>query len=227
MLFSHSNLKFISLHIPKSAGTSFQSTLTQIYGSEQVARLDIKPQIQKVLLHGIEINNPVNLMQFKVLHGHFSIQHLYQHFPYLQDFPLVTWLRNPIDRVLSNYYYLNEILVGFLEEHEQNRTVLDKMMKTLDEFIHSDINRNLIHKHLAGYSLNQFEFIGIVENYENDLAQMAKHFSWPHLISKKVNVSKFHPKIDDTLRKTIELLNEKDMAIYQEALSLKQQTITF
>jgi Sulfotransferase family len=217
--------KLVSLHIPKSAGTSFQNTLIEIYSTKKVARLNIKPQINKLFLNGMEIDDTTNLSNFDVLHDHFSLNSLYHHFPFLESLPLVTWLRNPVDRVLSNYYYLNEILVGFLEEHEQNRTILDKMMKTIDEFIHSDINRNLIHQHLTGYSLNYFKFIGIVENYDNDLAQMAKHFSWPLPISKKMNVSKFRRKVDDTLRKTIELLNEKDMAIYQEALSLKQQII--
>ena len=225
MFFNKTKTKLISLHIPKSAGTSFQNTLIQIYGSNQVARLDIKPQINKILLNGVEIDDKANLSQFDVLHGHFTLTSLYRHFPSLQSLPTITWLRNPVERVLSNYNYLSEMLVGYLKEFEQNRTILDKMMKTLDEFIHSDINRNVMHQHLEGFSLDQFEYIGIIENYEKDLAEMAKHFSWKNAHSSKVNITQFHPTIDNILRKKIEQLNEKDMIIYQEALSLKQKTI--
>lgn len=215
--------KLISLHIPKTAGTSFQRTLSQIYGADQVGRLDIKPQINKLLLNGIEVDKTANIWQFKVLHGHFNPKSLYEHFPELVHIPIITWLRNPVDRVLSNYYYLREMVVRHFNEYEQNRTILDKMMKTLDEFIHSDINRNLVHQHLEGLSLEQFEYIGIVENYDNDFYEMAKQFSWKNAQPNRVNVTKFHPTIDDELRKKIEILNEKDMAIYEEALSLKQK----
>lgn len=223
MLFRHTNLKLISLHIPKTAGTSFQRTLSQIYGADQVARLDIKPQINKLLLNGIEVDKTANVWQFSVLHGHFNLKSLYEHFPELVNIPLITWLRNPVDRVLSNYYYLREMVMGHFKEYEQNRTILDKMMKTLDEFIHSDINRNIIHQHLEGFSLEQFKYIGIVENYDNDLHKMAEQFSWKNASSNRVNVTKFHPTINNKLRKKIEMLNEKDMAIYKEALSLKQK----
>jgi len=214
--------ELISLHIYKAAGTSFFNTLKVAYGEQMVGRLDIKPEIDLILLN-FEIFTEKQIMtNYKVIHGHFSPNFLYNRFPEYQDIPIITWVRSPVERVISNYYYLSERLAFFLQEHEQIRSIRDKMQKTLDEFIDAEINQNLTYNYLGGLELEAYDFIGIVEDYDADLAYLSKLLNWQNSQKFTVNVTEKIPRqIDPQLRKKIELANEKDMAIYEKALSLK------
>jgi hypothetical protein len=131
-------------------------------------------------------------------------------------------VRSPVERVISNYYYLSERLAFFLQEYEQIRSIRDKMQKSLDEFIDAEINQNLTYNYLEGLELEAYDFIGIVEDYDADLAYLSKLLNWQNSQKFTVNVTEKIPRqIDPQLRKKIELANEKDMAIYEKALSLK------
>ena len=96
------------------------------------------------------------------------------------------------------------------------------MQKTLDEFIDAEINQNITYNYLEGLELEAYDFIGIVEDYDADLAYLSKLLNWQNSQKFTVNVTEKIPRqIDPQLRKKIELANEKDMAIYEKACSLK------
>jgi hypothetical protein len=77
-------MKLISVHVPKSAGFSFQ----------------------KHLVHLSEPPTPHLLAQLRtnkttVIHGHFFLSR-YRHVAGLQR---AMWFRDPVERLLSHYYY--------------------------------------------------------------------------------------------------------------------------
>lgn len=94
-------LEMISIHIPKTAGTSFYAILQDIYGKSH--SIEVKREQARA--------NAGKFQRFlqpehRVLHGHFhfeEIQNLYDP----ERVKLVSWLREPVSRVISNYYFFN------------------------------------------------------------------------------------------------------------------------
>ena len=141
------------LHIPKTAGTSFRNILKGVYGSKGVARLDIRRNIElnSKVLTGSKIKPGI-----KVIHGHFSYRRFNERFEIAEGTPVITWLREPAERVVSNYYYLDKILRKELNEEKKDLNILAKMEKTLLEYASTEANRNRMSKFLDGINLEEF-----------------------------------------------------------------------
>lgn len=114
------------LHIPKTAGTSFLTTLHNLFGERRVVRLDgHNPQVRQ------EIDTLVasRLPALSCVAGHLPI-HYFQ--PHLARFQLFTILRNPVARVLSLFRFLQRA-----PEEELKRVGLAPRF-SFDAFIESD-----------------------------------------------------------------------------------------
>lgn len=221
-----SNIQLISLHIPKTAGTSFYHSLQESYGFSQVARLDIKDNIQKILLNTKEYHSTSLPKEIDVFHGHFSVSSLYSKFPETKDVPIITWLRDPVQRVLSNYYYLQERLNFLVSQHGSHRAILDKMMRSLEEFAVAEINRNKMCKFIGSKPLDEFAFLGILEHYEQELIELSRLIG-KRLTSIKVNVTENRQQKNYLAMQVslIEKHNQEDMELYKEALSIRNKRI--
>src|SRR5882757_7508321 len=103
-------LELISLHVPKCAGSALLEALKGIYGEENFY-LDYEDQV-------IRPASPVNMdpegyvRYFKtlreqklagkrVVHGHFYLPK----YADLKDALRITVLRDPVDRLISHYFY--------------------------------------------------------------------------------------------------------------------------
>lgn len=212
-----SKLKLLSLHIPKTAGTSFFSTLEEVYGYQNVVRFDIKPHINKVLLNNELYTQPQLPKSYTVLHGHMPLDELYFTFPQANQYPIITWLRHPVERVISNYYYLENRLQHFIKDYTQHRAILDKMMRTLEEFASAEINRNKITKFIGQRDPEHFAFIGFVESYEKDLSLLSQHLQCKMQSFTHNQTERQFQQIPERIRRHIAALNEEDIAYYEMA----------
>lgn len=100
----------ISLHLPKTAGTSFASTLEQHFEKEFLkdsADLPMNtPQYErnKAALQASLCNAESDFSGIECIHGHFlPIKYLL--LANKRKMTFVTWMRNPVERVLSHYFY--------------------------------------------------------------------------------------------------------------------------
>lgn len=113
------------LHIPKTAGTSFLTTLHNLFGERRVVRLDgHNPQI----LHEIDTLARTRLDSLSCVAGHLPVHYFH---PYLAQFQAFTLLRNPVARVLSLFRFLQRA-----SEAELQRVGLAPRF-TFDAFIES------------------------------------------------------------------------------------------
>lgn len=213
-------LQLISLHIPKTAGTSFRHVLEQVYG-DRLAKLDIRND-QLLLNDRLFLGQslPENI---HVIHGHFFYNNLRKALALEgKQIPVITWLRDPVERVISNYYYLSATLARALDEESRGLNLRNKMQRSLLEFAATDFARNRMARFLSGIPLKSLFFVGIVEQYEEDLALLSRKLSWPRIKPQQLNTTgKVKMEVSAAERATIADLNREDVALYHEALALR------
>jgi len=212
------NLELVSLHIPKTAGTSFRNILKAVYGEENIVRFDIKIKTRKIDIENKPFEKDRLPENIKGIHGHFHYLDLVEQVNVPPSAKWITWLREPSQRVLSNYFYLSERLRDELDEERKGLNILAKMQRSLIEFSRDEINRNRMSKFLAGIDLNQFAFIGLQETYEADLERLAGILGWNSYPNLKHNVTAARPMVDPEVLAEIRELNSDDYKLYAEAI---------
>jgi hypothetical protein len=218
-------LELLSLHIPKTAGTSFRNILKEVYDENAVVRFDINEKGETRLNQ--DVYTKKKLPEARVIHGHFVYDDIKSLFDLPTDIQKITWLRNPVERVISNYFYLESRLKTLLNEEQNNLNILSKMQRSLIEYARDDINRNRQSKFLTGITLEEFDFVGIQEDFENDLVEISKALNWERLpnavYQNKTPVKK--NVIDFETIQEIERLNQEDVELYKKALNLRGKSL--
>ena len=219
-----SNLKLISLHIPKTAGTSFYNSLQEAYGESNIARIDFKPNLNSILLNYKEMVVPEIPNKVEIIHGHFTLEELHKTFPETLNLPIITWLREPINRIISNYYYLVTQLENTVTNNDEHKMLMKRMMKSIEEYIIVPENRNRMSHFIKNYSLKDFLFVGIVENYNEELLYLSNKLT-KTLHEKKLNTNsnKKLYTISDDIKNLIIEMNLEDIELYKEALSIRER----
>lgn len=216
-----SQLELISIHIPKTAGTSFRNILKGVYGEDGVVRLDIGLVQKEVSINQQHYLHSELPNGTRVVHGHFSYPLFREKFQAPADAPIITWLRDPVDRVISNYFYLAKRLREELDEQGKGLNILGKMQRSLLEYARFEPAQNRMSKFLTGLELEDFFFVGIQEEYELSLQRLSGLLEWeeyPVFHHNKTGAA--HPKrVSDEERAIIRSLNQKDVALYERALN--------
>lgn len=217
-----SKVKLVSIHIPKTAGTSFIHSLKKQYGHKKVTRIDINDN--RTRINKIPVNKAYLYKNTTVIHGHFTIDLLHNHLSLPPNTPIITWLRDPVERVISNYYYLYKRLDEELKEEKKGLNILSKMRRSLLEYAQDERNCNRMSKFLKGVDLKDFFFIGTVENYDEDIQELSRKLNWSTLEIVTHNKTGTGNKsvVDEQTKAFIRSYNKKDLALYEQALALRK-----
>ncbi|MUH72998.1 sulfotransferase family 2 domain-containing protein [Psychrosphaera haliotis] len=172
--FVSQNVEWISHHVPKTAGTSLRITFEKAFTEKGVYGIYSETGARN-FSKGESIYIPSST---KVLHGHFK-PHVNQQtlFPNAKR---TVWLRDPIARAWSLLGHTlalkqNNHLYGYIEETYLNKGLDDKEElfykllkdpKTKHAFM-------MYKRYFKSVPLKQFEFVGYVERYEEDLAKFS------------------------------------------------------
>lgn len=190
----------ISLHYPKTAGTSFRETLRGIYKD----KLYIHHTHKSLRDRDFYLDNKI-----EIIHGHLILTDYLELFP---DAKIITWMRNPVARALSYYNYCKYKRERPFSKNFGNR------YKTFDEFINSkriDRLANDYNLYIGDMKMNDFYYVGTVENYNRDIKVLSNMLNWGkyriYHTNKSTNregatVSENHKKIiSDKFNKEYEL----------------------
>lgn len=212
------NLQLVSLHIPKTAGTSFRSILKQVYGTKAVVRFDIingEAYIEQKLFKGDKLPSHI-----KVIHGHFCYADLIQKVQLPAAVKKITWLRHPVKRTVSNYFYLCSMLKHYLQEEKNKIDILSKMQRTILEYAGDNYNKNRISFFLRGSSFEDYDFVGLVEHFDEDLKLMSAKLGWPDNLKviHHNETDKAAYSVEKEVEDKIEEWNKADMELYNLAL---------
>jgi hypothetical protein len=208
----------LSIHIPKTAGLAFREILYRQYTPNRVLAINqgaLRRQNQTLTDHYRK--------RHQVIHGHLP-------YPYLKDLhgpetAVITWFREPVSRVISNYYY--NITHEFPKRKQENP---DQQMISLEEFIERPKRQNVMSRFLEGIELEELDFFGFQEGFVDGLEQLAAQMGWTlteedraRRVNDNRKVKSKYPTPDQSVIDRIKELNTADIALYEEARQLWQE----
>lgn len=161
--------------------------------------------------------------------GHFRYgTHLF--FPN-STYSYVTMLRNPVERVLSHYFY-------HLTEPKDPNHALAKSM-TLEQWINASKNAHnrqvqfvagLVYEEptretlaIAKHHLRHFGFVGLTERFDDTIVMLSHYLGWNKLkyfIRKQTREKPGKDKIEPRILELIRERNSLDMELYELAVEM-------
>lgn len=224
----------ISVHLPKTAGSSFLTAIRQHYGERLVQDYGDRP-INKTTfrrnfdaVQGCMLNmgSRSRYRHIDCIHGHF-MPLKYRLLKTKGEKQYVVWMRDPVERLASHYLYwvrnYNRIDAGKLHR----RVVEEKW--SLERFCLGPEMRNAYSKFFWGFPLKRFDFVGITEFYDSDIEYFSENIVGAKLESMRVNVNPNpveHSYIDDPeFRKKIQAYHQADVTLYQQAVALREKRL--
>lgn len=235
----------IFVHIPKTAGTTFNRLLEDQYARNQIAYLHDDPSWSTERL--VTLCNH-SQSKIRAISGHFPFG---LHHQISKPCSYVTFLRDPLELYMSMFSYIQSSpvipahskVIGmnfqqFMECEDLNELTSNIQTKYLTgvpgKFVHQPGNQYfswnpgtyLPNIEEAKRNLtNDFSFIGITERFHADLIPMARQLGWsrPLQLYYENKAKQMKPSRDSLNPKIIQLLLEKntmDYELYRHACEL-------
>lgn len=218
--------ELISIHLHKTAGTSFMEILKQVYGDQQVSSLHIDHHgngLWRAVQDDEEVPLEEIVLQRKVIHGHSSVSSLQRFVDLPKGVPIITWLRDPVERVESAYNFASQIYKNELSQSHPRLNILNSLKRNVLEYASVAPNRNWMSRMLDGIELEDLYFVGIVEHFEEDVAYLAEKLGWGNYSIPHINRSANRPVLAPHKREAIKAWNKRDVDLYEKALALRKQ----
>jgi len=209
----------VFMHIPKTAGTTLRLLIEQNYKVWEIYR-ENKEAPEKIKI----------LPYIKCIQGH-------QPFAYhdINDRPhtYITMLRDPVQRVISEYYYIkaarphdpyihdkiwkeNLSLEDYVNSTDERFLLRTQNMQT--RFSSGSLTLDQIDLEKAKENLNKhFSVVGITEMFDLSIFAMKKHFGWKDISYENRVVNKERPRniqYPQDLIDNINKINQLDKALY-------------
>ncbi len=232
-LFNKRKLEnIIFLHIPKAGGTTLRHVFLNQYKylkSHEIYTINRtkETEIFQNLSHQKK-------QEIKLLIGHMPFG---MHKELNHNFKYITFLRNPIERVISAYYYNkeNESSDVFDLINGNKLSLYDYLLNNIEPW-----SMNAMTKHLYGCNQKQFKenctedmfneainnlnsnfiFTGIVEEFNKSLIILKEKLNWSNPYYKSLNITKnkiSKSEIDSNVLQLISELNFYDIKLYKFA----------
>ena len=219
----------VSVHLPKTAGTSFRSALEAHFGLACVrdyGDLPIntpEPERHIAAIRASLENAERDLSGVECIHGHF-LPVKYLLVADRRPTAFVSWFREPVERLVSHYAFWQR-----LAETDRSAPLVRRMMDerwSLEDFCFSKELRNCYAQFLWAFPLERFDFIGITESYAEDLTAFSKRFLGVELPHREENVGSSVGRrysLEPALRRRIEDFHAADMDLYERALEMRRR----
>jgi len=224
----------IFLHLPKAAGTTLNRLIEWEYPIFEIYSID--PVVYRWSWKHLQRLSEKRLKRTRVFKGHMPFG-LHEILP--QPATYITVVREPVDRVVSAFY--------FMRNYKLHPLYWKLRLKkwSLEDFVRRSRRENVQCKILAGAEYEEpctaeicerakenlvryFSVVGLSERFEESLGLMKLRFGWKLQRYSSFNVTRTRPKKGDVPRSTLDLIAEKnsfDVALYELAAKLFQAAI--
>jgi len=201
--------KLFFVHIPKTGGICFKINLMKFYDPERSLHAYIENQFDN------------DLSKYDLVTGH--IQPVQSDIA--EDRLLVTWIRNPVDRLISLFFFQN-----YQYESNSNSEIVSYKKRSIslyeseiERYASNPENQNQISEdYFYHLSVKDFDFIGLYEDFSRQQRKFFKDFFDYDLYNvtpkntncmiEKTELNNYD--INPDLRKYIEHLNKDDIELY-------------
>lgn len=210
----------VSVHIPKTAGSSFKDLLIQYLGEQVCLRYGQTPLRYRAEGDSIP---PLDLgaaaSACAVVHGHFVADRV--NLPIDAKPAYAVWLRHPVERLISHYFFWKR--QPYLDQPLCRRLIEEEM--DIETFSALDAMRDLQSFFLGAIPLSHFDFVGVTEHFEESIERFNATFGTDLHPAMTVNANRDKPDsgyrsmIGAQAYDAIAAQNSQDMALYAQALS--------
>lgn len=225
------------LHIPKTAGITLAKLLEREYGFGSVFLIQPGPLLSGSVDRFLNMNDQER-KKIRVVWGHFyfGIHSLLQ-----RPCTYITILRDPIERVISHYYYVRRMPAH--EEYPFARNL------GLEEFVATGISKTIDNgqvRQLCGVPeaalgprlesvsddwlqqarnnlRDHFAVVGLTEEFDKTCLLLKHQFGWKNTFHYSANATGDRPQQDDVDASVIKLIRERnqhDCELYEYARQL-------
>jgi hypothetical protein len=223
----------IFLHVPKAAGSTLNRLIELEYPLFEIYSID--PVFFRRSWTHLQRLSAKRLGKIRIFKGHMLFG-LHTILP--QSATYITVLREPVDRVLSAFYFMRSYKLHPLYWR------LKFGNWSLEDYVRRSRRENVQCKILAGAEYNKpctaeicetakenlrhFSVVGLSERFEESLALMKLRFGWKLKRYSSFNVTRTRPSKVDVPRSTLDLIAEKnsfDIALYECAAKVFQAAV--
>lgn len=215
----------IFLHIPKTAGSTLMRILEHQYGSERVLKLYDST-------FGDEVSglSAEELRRTRVIAGHFYFG---AHLRLPGAFRYLTFLRDPVARVVSHYEFVRRRPEHYLHEAALSLSLADYVRFCGAAEPNNDQTRLLAGGHMAStdgtcspamlaaakQNLDVHAAVGLTEAFDASLVLMRRTFGWkrPLYVRRNVSARSGAGPLSAEEREVVEAHNSLDAELYRYA----------
>ncbi len=228
------NEAVIFLHLPKTAGTTLNRLIEWEYPLSKMYSVD--PVLFEWSAARLRNFPPERLRRIRMFKGHMTFG-LHELLP--QPATYISVLREPVDRVISAFYFMRSYKLHPLYWKFRRGNW------TLEDFVRWSRRENVQSKIIAGAEYEEpctaeiaaraqknlaqhFAVVGLSERFEESLALMKLRFGWRLNTYSSFNVTRARPKKHDLPTSLIDLISEKnsfDMELYRCAQGILAEAI--
>jgi hypothetical protein len=226
----------IFVHLPKCGGTTLNRIIEWEYSPLRIFSID--PILYLWSYQKLNRWPASRLAKMQVLKGHMPFG-IHRRLP--QPSTYITFLRDPVERVISAYYFARNYLL-----HPKHRWI-SKL--TLEEYVRVSPNHNVQTKYLSGREfvgdyhagdcteemlamakenlIRNFSLVGLTERFDEGLAILKIIFGWQISKYANFNVTKTRLKKTSLPASTVELIKERnqyDVSLYDFGVPIFNET---
>jgi hypothetical protein len=213
----------VFMHIPKTGGTTLHNVLSRKYSEKEWLHVKtIDAPIREIAIEKAKSDKPF------LIKGHLGYNEV-------KDIPgsfLFTFLRPPISRVISHYYFLKETpSVKHYEFLNRPDTTIEsfyaqKEKRDIDNCMVRYISGN--HKDFgtineADYLLaldnleHKIDFFGLQEHYDESLIMLGEKLGWTLPVYRKTNLTKKKEMVSAQTLEFLKEANKWDVLLFEKA----------
>lgn len=232
----------VFVHIPKTAGTTLHLVIERQYNPKNIISIHT-PKENAEQVSRLQNSSTADEQKIKVIKGHtFGGWHQLLS----QPCAYCTLLRDPVERFISNYFFLLK-----KEGHPLGQKLVEKQV-TIEDFVCwpgednyqtrflakniNEVNLDIKQNECTRETLEQakknlkdnFAVVGTVEEFDKTLMLLKKVFGWNNVFYKVKNQNKQRLSKSSIPQTTLNLIKEKnqfDLELYQYATQILQTLV--